>query len=339
MASPPSASALSRSICRNLSLRGPAITVRFMKAWKGAHVSMAGMRLTASTARRQLRSMSSCRSTSCFTASLLSLVVRVFSRGSTSFSRPASSAVGSDAATLASMRWQGLLTSGWSFSPLSRCDTNTLVSSWPRQLSSRMSRHSNAALRSSRPSSILCLNGPRSTVRIMSSRTTVCSYSLGSSAPRCMATRATAFWWATALRATTAARRTWRSGSLIMDRKSSTQRCRCSSTGWGFSTTVYLMAETTTVRTLAEGDEMRCCSAASTLSGCSRARWPRHSATTLRHSSSASQLLSSRVSTCSVSLADKSILACPTTAIVVMTSDSACSSRYCCLGAPWVLLI
>jgi hypothetical protein len=71
------------------------------------------------------------------------------------------------AASLTSIRCAGAFTSWWSFSPLSSaarkagCCCSTCGSAV-----SRMSRHSNAALRSSRPSSMRCLKGPRSTVRI-----------------------------------------------------------------------------------------------------------------------------------------------------------------------------
>lgn len=54
----------------------------------------------------------------------------------------------------------------------------------------------------------------------------------------------------------------------------------------------------TTARMLAEGAVVRSSSAGSTVPGCSSARRPRHSATTLRHSSSLSTAPSSRPSTC-----------------------------------------
>mmetsp|Transcript_38791 Transcript_38791/g.115330 ORF Transcript_38791/g.115330 Transcript_38791/m.115330 type:complete len:587 (+) Transcript_38791:1386-3146(+) len=200
-----------------------------------------------------------------------------------------------------------------------------------RHASNKMSRHSNAALRSSRPSSIVCLNGPRSTTRTSSGCTTVFLYSIGSSTSRCGAT-SVALWCAAAAIDATAARRTLRSLSAASDRKLRTADESGASTACGRSTTACLTANATTQRTFALGEAVRSESAVSTSCGCSSASCPRHSATMLRHSSSLSQAPSSSASTRCWSPSDKSIVCCPTAEMLDKTSASACSSRYCCFG-------
>mmetsp|Transcript_30057 Transcript_30057/g.76555 ORF Transcript_30057/g.76555 Transcript_30057/m.76555 type:complete len:336 (+) Transcript_30057:545-1552(+) len=335
MASPPapapSASNRSRSTARYLSLRGDTSTTRFMRDAKGAHALMPGSCASASTARRHDRSMSSCRSTSCFTASLFRRAVSVFSSGSHSRSAPAAQPAGSAAASLATMRWQGALTSGWSPRPDCRCCRKVGVSSDARQpgASSRMSRHSNAALRSSSPSSILCLKGPRSTVRMRSSRTAVCAYRPAMRPPSTPppATRP-AFWCATALSDTTAARRTWRSSSAMPAPSSGpTTAPSAPSTACGRSTTMCFTALTTTARMLGSGALACCCTAASTGAGASSASRPRHSATTARPSSSPlPALASSSDSTCDTSASDRPLVEAGDDS-VASTSASAVSSR------------
>ncbi len=122
------------------------------------------------------------------------------------------------------------------FSPVSRWVRKAGKDRRSGQASTSMSMHSNAALRSSNPSSILhsacelcfchtrhpllspgnslpaardthrCLKGPRSTMRMRDSSTTVCAYSRGSTPSSCSATSHGLLWaaldsiWTAALR-------------------------------------------------------------------------------------------------------------------------------------------
>mmetsp|Transcript_62523 Transcript_62523/g.150745 ORF Transcript_62523/g.150745 Transcript_62523/m.150745 type:complete len:254 (+) Transcript_62523:369-1130(+) len=246
---------------------------------------------------------SSCRSTCCLTALSLSVAQMVARSGSTSRSSEATTTAAplGAAASLRSMMWHSTLMSWSSLRPSTRCSRNCGSSSLSGQPSSSVSMHSKAALRSSSPSSTVCLKGPRSTWCTSSGRFLVCSYSIGSSSGRASRTAA-GLLCATQLSASSAPRRTLRSASSRVTRN---WRSAASSTaGMGAplanSVSVKRSELTTAARVSAEACDSRASSAGTTASGATAASLPRHSATTLRTpSSSRSANSKSRGSICS----------------------------------------
>ncbi len=99
-------------------------------------------------------------------------------------------------------------------------------------------------------------------------------------------------------RASPSAARAHRSGSDMSARKPGMAPRSSGSMACGCGSSMALTAVTTAARAAGAAAPACACSGGSTAPGCSSARWPRHSATTLRHSSSLSQCASSSASTC-----------------------------------------
>mmetsp|Transcript_29072 Transcript_29072/g.74803 ORF Transcript_29072/g.74803 Transcript_29072/m.74803 type:complete len:222 (-) Transcript_29072:2803-3468(-) len=185
-----------------------------------------------------------------------------------------------------SMRWQSSLMSPSSLSPSTRCCKKDENSSRSEHLERSVSIVSKAALRISRPSSTVCLNGPRSTWWTSSGLFAVSPYRSGSSVGS-SSLMADGLLCARQLSASTAPRRTLRSASSSVARKAS--RDDCSGGGRGptpSSVTAQRMHAITVERVAADGDGSSASSCGTTAAGATAASRPRHSATTLRTPSS-----------------------------------------------------
>mmetsp|Transcript_21734 Transcript_21734/g.76317 ORF Transcript_21734/g.76317 Transcript_21734/m.76317 type:complete len:334 (+) Transcript_21734:215-1216(+) len=217
--------------------------------------------------------------------------------------------------SLPSSWWHSILTSSTSLRPLMRCVMNELAFTRSRAYSRMESMAENAALRKGRPSSILCLNGPRSTSRCSfssmleyrigktptsamlapvyarppSSMSTSAAPPFDSPSPSFVSSRRYGFttatrWCTIALRDSNAARRTLRSASVRP-----LSSCAAASRRNGAVATLaaaYLSAVATVQRVLTSASPAISARRLTIFSGDTLASLPRHSAVMLRTPSS-----------------------------------------------------
>mmetsp|Transcript_17915 Transcript_17915/g.51368 ORF Transcript_17915/g.51368 Transcript_17915/m.51368 type:complete len:327 (+) Transcript_17915:274-1254(+) len=194
-------------------------------------------------------------------------------------------------------------------------------------VSSMVSMHAKLALRSGRPSSTVCLNGPRSTVRLSAVFTGIISKSSGITSERAASRIVSGRWCASELNVTTAARRTTKSSSLRSWTNAGSPFLRAS-VGRGL-VLANLRLVTSVQRTRACSFFRLLVMYGTTFSGVRIASLPRHSATMLRTPSSSLLQCRSRtgkmLSTGRASCAPTRDELCRT-----MTSRNELSSKYCC---------
>ena len=156
--------------------------VKFLKL---ATLSLPSMLSMAWMARRALLNMSSFRSISCRTLLGVDLLDSVFVMGPIIESRTPNTSDGSFADNTVNRSWHLSLTSYSSPTPAAILSTTFAWSGKSSQhLPIIMPRQSYADFLCSRPSSILCLKGPRSIVLTRLSSGLVCSSSGGKQSPK-----------------------------------------------------------------------------------------------------------------------------------------------------------